>query len=106
MTQSEVLAAVATGKLSLDDAGKLLDLLKPQQPVREVSFKVTEAHPERKGKDGKVQKESKGGACSIYGLNAMWPVTLYVEQWERLLAAAPKLQAFLKANESKLTRKH
>ena len=105
-TQSEILGLLATGKLTIAEATAQLDALKPQQTVRELTFKVTEARPESKDKDGKVRKASKGGACSVYGLNRVWPVTLYVEQWERLLAAAPKLQAFLKANESKLTRKH
>ena len=34
-------------------------------------------------------KVSEKGGVSVYGLNARFPVTLYVEQWERLLAFAP-----------------
>jgi hypothetical protein len=33
------------------------------------------------------------------------PVTLYVEQWERLLAFADEIKAFLKENNAKLKRK-
>ena len=33
------------------------------------------------------------------------PVTLYVEQWERLFGFADELQAFLKEHDSELKRK-
>ena len=44
---------------------------------------------------------AKGGV-SVYGLNVRFPVTLYKEQWERLIAATPELQAFLKAHDAEL----
>ena len=47
---------------------------------------------------------SQSGAVSIYGLGR-FPVTLYKEQWLRLLDIAPELKAFITANESKLTTK-
>ena len=50
-------------------------------------------------------KVSEKGGVSVYGLNARFPVTLYVEQWERLLAFAPALADFLKANAAQLRRK-
>ncbi len=50
-------------------------------------------------------KVSEKGGVSVYGLNARFPVTLYVEQWERLLAFAPSLADFLKANAAQLRRK-
>jgi hypothetical protein len=40
----------------------------------------------------------KGGA-SVYGLGR-FPVTLYYEQWVRLLEASQELRAFLEANKS------
>lgn len=49
-------------------------------------------------------KVSEKGACSVYGLQRM-PVTLYVEQWERLMAFADELKTFLAANKGKLTLK-
>ena len=65
-----------------------LEYLEAHQPKpRAISFKVGE----------------KGGV-SAYGMGR-FPVTLYVEQWERLFAAIPELKAFIVANESKLTRK-
>ena len=33
------------------------------------------------------------------------PVTLYIEQWERLLGFSDSLQAFLKEHDSELKRK-
>ena len=33
------------------------------------------------------------------------PVTLYVEQWDRLLNFADELRAFMKENDAKLKRK-
>jgi uncharacterized protein YmfQ (DUF2313 family) len=33
------------------------------------------------------------------------PVTLYVEQWERLLGISDDIKAFAKSNDKKLTRK-
>jgi hypothetical protein len=49
-------------------------------------------------------KVSGKGAVSVYGLGR-FPVTLYKTQWFKLLDAAPAVQAFIKANESKLATK-
>jgi hypothetical protein len=49
-------------------------------------------------------KVSEKGAISVYGLQRM-PVTLYVEQWERLLGISDDIKAFAKSNDKKLTRK-
>jgi hypothetical protein len=84
MTNHEILTAVAAGKLSPADAAKMIST-GPVQPLR---CKVSEKQ-----------------AVSVYGLNRQWPVTLYVEQWERLLAFAPQIQEFCKANDGKLSRK-
>jgi len=50
-------------------------------------------------------KVSEKGAVSVYGLNARFPVTLYRDQWQRLLAEADGLKAFIVANESSLATK-
>ena len=49
-------------------------------------------------------KVSDKGALSIYGLGR-FPVTLYRGQMERLLKAAPEIQAFMSANAALLTVK-
>ena len=41
---------------------------------------------------------------SVYGLGR-FPVTLYKEQWERLLDLTDDIRDFIKENESKLKRK-
>ncbi len=46
-------------------------------------------------------KVSEKGAISVYGLGR-FPTTLYRQQMERLLAAAPEITAFIKANEGTL----
>jgi hypothetical protein len=44
------------------------------------------------------------GGVSVYGLGR-FPVTLYYEQWNRLLGAASDIKAFLEENKSKLKLK-
>jgi len=48
---------------------------------------------------------SEKGGVSVYGLGR-FPVTLYYEQWERLLSAADGLREFLEENKSKLKLKN
>ncbi len=47
---------------------------------------------------------SEKGGISVYGLGR-FPVTLYYEQWTRLLARADELRAFMEENKSKLKLK-
>jgi hypothetical protein len=47
---------------------------------------------------------SEKGGVSIYGLGR-FPVTLYYEQWKRLLDVAEKLSEFLEENKAKLKLK-
>ena len=49
-------------------------------------------------------KVSEKGGVSVYGLGR-FPVTLYKEQWTRLLDMADDIRAFIKENESKLKAK-
>jgi hypothetical protein len=46
-------------------------------------------------------KVSEKGAVSVYGLGR-FPVTLYQEQWKKLLATAGEIEAFIEENRSKL----
>src|SRR5271163_1506901 len=45
------------------------------------------------------------GGVSVYGLGR-FPVTLYYEQWDRLLKVADDLRAFLEENKSRLKLKN
>jgi hypothetical protein len=47
---------------------------------------------------------SEKGAVSVYGLGR-FPVTLYYEQWTRLLDVADKLKEFMQENKAKLKLK-
>ena len=53
---------------------------------------------------GTTMKVSEKGALSVYGLGR-FPVTLYKEQWLRLLDMADDIRAFIGANESSLKTK-
>ena len=66
---------------------KLAELEAKQQRTGSIAFKVSD----------------KGGA-SVYGLGR-FPVTLYYEQWIRLLDKAQELREFLEQNKSKLKLK-
>ena len=85
MTNEEILQKVASGEISPDEAAKLIKTTAP--PRGTLYCKVSEK-----------------GAISVYGLQRM-PVTLYVEQWTRLLEFADTLKQFMKDNDDKLKRK-
>jgi hypothetical protein len=86
MKKEEILAQVAAGKLTVDEAAKLL------------------ADQETPKRGSLYCKVSAKGGISLYGLQRM-PVTLYVEQWERLLGFADELREFMKDHDSELKRK-
>ena len=46
-------------------------------------------------------KVSEKGGVSVYGMGR-FPITLYKEQWTKLLDMADEIRAFIRANESKL----
>lgn len=85
MNKEEILKKLQAGELSVEEATKLLSEV--DAPKRGLYCKVSEK-----------------GAVSVYGLQRM-PVTLYVEQWTRLLEFADDLRSFLKENDSRLKRK-
>jgi hypothetical protein len=49
-------------------------------------------------------KVSEKGAVSIYGMGR-FPVTLYKEQWLKLLGMAEEIRTFIAANEGQLKAK-
>jgi hypothetical protein len=59
----------------------------------------------RKGaSEGIRLKVSEKGAVSVYGMGR-FPVTLYKEQWLKLLNMAEDIRAFIAANETRLKAK-
>jgi len=51
-----------------------------------------------------TMKVSEKGGVSVYGLGR-FPVTLYKDQWLRLLDMTEELRSFIKENEKKLSVK-
>ena len=49
-------------------------------------------------------KVSEKGGVSVYGLGR-FPVTLYKEQWTKLLSMADEIRAFMKENDARLKAK-
>jgi hypothetical protein len=49
-------------------------------------------------------KVSEKGGVSVYGLGR-FPVTLYKEQWAKLLDLADEIRAFIKAHDAELKSK-
>ncbi len=53
---------------------------------------------------GMSLKVSEKGALSVYGLGR-FPVTLYKEQWRKLLGMADEIRKFLEENDARLKSK-
>jgi hypothetical protein len=59
----------------------------------------------KKGASSTIRmKVSEKGAVSIYGMGR-FPVTLYKEQWLKLLDMSAEIRAFIAANETQLKKK-
>ena len=84
--KEEILAKLASGELKVEDASKML----------------AELDTPRRG--SLYCKVSPKGALSLYGLQRM-PVTLYIEQWARLLDFGDDIRQFMAAHDSELKRK-
>jgi hypothetical protein len=57
-----------------------------------------------RGARGISLKVSEKGGVSVYGLGR-FPVTLYKEQWTKLLDMADEIRAFIKAHDQELKAK-
>ena len=49
-------------------------------------------------------KVSEKGGASLYGIRR-FPITFYVEEWNRILDMEPEIRSFLKAHEGELATK-
>jgi hypothetical protein len=59
----------------------------------------------KKGASSNIRmKVSEKGAVSTYGMGR-FPVTLYKEQWLKLLDMSAEIRAFIAANEAQLKKK-
>ena len=62
------------------------------------------AHSKKVRLSGIRMKVSEKGAVSIYGMGR-FPVTLYKEQWLKLLDISDDIRAFIAANDAQLKAK-
>jgi hypothetical protein len=67
-------------------------------------LRAENAQLKSKDKGGLTLKVSEKGGLSLYGMGR-FPVTLYKEQWLRILASAAEIEAFIRENDSKLKAK-
>ena len=67
-------------------------------------LKAENAALKNTGQKGLSLKVSEKGGVSVYGLGR-FPVTLYKEQWLKLLDMVGDIRAFIEANDSKLKTK-
>ena len=85
MKKEEILSKLAAGELGVEEASKLLAANEPKRGAL-------------------YCKVSEKGALSVYGLQRM-PVTLYVEQWQRLADFMDDIRQFMKDNDASFKRK-
>ena len=85
MKKQEILEKLKAGEIEIDEATRLLEQADERRP-------------------GMYCKVSQKGGISVYGLQRM-PVTLYVEQWERLLGFGDEIREFIAEHEGELKRK-
>jgi hypothetical protein len=81
---------------------ELAKLRSENEALREiVKLRAENSEIRKTASQGLSLKVSGKGGVSVYGLGR-FPVTLYREQWHRLLALADDIRAFISANEDKL----
>jgi hypothetical protein len=67
-------------------------------------LKAENAALKSRGSKGVSLKVSEKGGVSVYGLGR-FPVTLYKEQWTKLLDMAEDIRSFIQEHESELKTK-
>ena len=77
----------------------------PEPAREELLARIAELKKQAGSSNGKLEfRVSEKGAVSVNGLGR-FPVTLYYEQWIRLLDSADSLRAFVEENKGKLKLK-
>jgi hypothetical protein len=91
----------------LFEAGRffaIIEATNPRCPMSEPTYEELKARLEQLEKGGKRSgaldfRVGEKGGVSVYGLGR-FPVTLYYEQWVRLLDVSKELREFLEENKS------
>jgi len=86
MSKNEILAKLASNEIDVETASKLL--AEQETPQGTLRCKVSEKK-----------------AVSVYGVNSRMPVTLYADQWIRVLDFAEEIRKFIKDRKSELSFK-
>ena len=76
----------------------------PEPTYEELKARLSQLEKEvetKKRSGDLIFKVGEKGGVSVYGLGR-FPVTLYYEQWNRLLGAAEDIKKFLEENKSRL----
>lgn len=77
----------------------------PEPTYEELKARLAELEKQQGRRSGSLEfRVGEKGGVSVYGLGR-FPVTLYYEQWIRLLDSGDKLREFLESNKSKLKLK-
>ena len=80
-------------------------MTEPTYDELKAKLQELEKQVETKKRSGVMEfRVSEKGGVSVYGLGR-FPVTLYYEQWNRLLGAANEIKAFMEENKSRLKLK-
>jgi hypothetical protein len=77
-----------------------------EEDIKAEIERLKEENERLKARQGRAVslKVSEKGGLSVYGLGR-FPVTLYKEQWTKLLDMAEDIRAFIKENDSRLKAK-
>ena len=77
----------------------------PEQMKEELErLRIENEALKKRSEKGLSLKVSQKGGVSVYGLGR-FPVTLYKEQWEKLLDMSDDIRDFIQENESQLKTK-
>ena len=82
-----------------------LDLMATEEELKSEIERLRAENEGLKRPRGQLSlKVSEKGALSVYGMGR-FPVTLYKEQWEKLLGMADEIRKFIRENEHLLKKK-
>ena len=73
-----------------------------KQRIAELEAKLEEEKASKK-KDLSLKVSAKGGV-SLYGIRR-FPITFYLEEWNKILDMSDEIRAFLKEHEAELKQK-
>ena len=89
----------------MSDEQNVIDPKSPDELKKELDrLRAENESLKKRGAKGLSMKVSEKGAVSVYGLGR-FPVTLYKEQWLRLLDMAEEIRAFIRDNVERLKSK-